>query len=297
MVRQQLDRPGRAVQARDRQVRLPQRGPRDRQRVDRVGLATLPPAAALGGHQPGVHPHHREPGREQVALQAAGQVPADEHHRSPEPCGPRPARPLQPRRLAAQFRDRDTDRRRCRTEGHLQPGSEPRIAGACCAARPVLPIAGPGAVHRFPPAYSACASMSASLAACRYPQPAQSPPREPAPAMPGNQPARITRSAPSARSPTRPVKPSRRFRCLSKEVSLVLRLRGVAGGAGFWGEGPAVSPVLTELGLEQALARVVRGGDDGDGNSVVLECAGCPVPTRAALAAVLGAETARSVGP
>jgi hypothetical protein len=44
VVRQQLHRPGRAVQARDRQVRLQQRGPRDRQRVDRVGLATLPPA-------------------------------------------------------------------------------------------------------------------------------------------------------------------------------------------------------------------------------------------------------------
>jgi hypothetical protein len=37
-------------------------------------------------------------------------------------------------------------------------------------------------------------------------------------AMPGNQPARITRSAPSARSPTRPVRPSRRLwraRCQS----------------------------------------------------------------------------------
>jgi hypothetical protein len=54
---------------------LAQRGPRDRQRVDRVGLAALAAPLADSGHQLRRHEHHLFPGRQQLPDQPAGHVP------------------------------------------------------------------------------------------------------------------------------------------------------------------------------------------------------------------------------
>ena len=60
---------------------LAQRQPRDGQRVNRVGLAPLPPAAPLPGHQLRRHEHDLLPGRQQLPDQPAGHVP---HVEQPE---------------------------------------------------------------------------------------------------------------------------------------------------------------------------------------------------------------------
>jgi hypothetical protein len=58
--------------------------------------------------------------------------------------------------------------------------------------------------------------------------------------------------------------------------------KGNPGGAprraGWWRSvgTSLVSAVLAVLCLEEALAHVVRKGDDADGDVVVMECAGCP---------------------
>ena len=62
---------------------LAQRQPRDRQRVNRVGLAPLPPAAPLPGHQLRRHEHDLLPGRQQLPDQPAGHVPHVLHRPQP----------------------------------------------------------------------------------------------------------------------------------------------------------------------------------------------------------------------
>jgi hypothetical protein len=59
-----------------RQVRLAQHYPGHRERIDRVGLASLPRRPACAGHQLGRHPHHRLARVEQVDLQARREVTA-----------------------------------------------------------------------------------------------------------------------------------------------------------------------------------------------------------------------------
>jgi hypothetical protein len=56
--------------------RLAQRRPGDRERVDRVGLATHPPGAPLGGHQLRWHPHQLFACGKQLALERPRQLPA-----------------------------------------------------------------------------------------------------------------------------------------------------------------------------------------------------------------------------
>lgn len=58
VIQQQLDLAGWSVQPRGGQVGLAQRGPRDSQRVDRVGLASHPQAAAFRCHQVRRHQDH-----------------------------------------------------------------------------------------------------------------------------------------------------------------------------------------------------------------------------------------------
>ena len=62
---------------------LAQRQPRDRQRVDRVGLAPLPAAAPLPGHQLRRHEHDLLSGRQQFPDQAAGHMPHVLHRPQP----------------------------------------------------------------------------------------------------------------------------------------------------------------------------------------------------------------------
>ena len=69
------------------------------------------------------------------------------------------------------------------------------------------------------------------------------------------------------------------FRRSPVSVSLVFSLRRVTGsGTGSGRSQAAWSPVLAPLCLEEALAQVVWEADDGDGDAVVLERAGCPGP-------------------
>jgi hypothetical protein len=76
VVHQQLQLPGRLIQPGDGQVGFAQRGPRHRQRVDRIRLARGPDRGPSGGHQPGRHAHDPLTNREQVPLQATRHVPA-----------------------------------------------------------------------------------------------------------------------------------------------------------------------------------------------------------------------------
>jgi hypothetical protein len=65
-----------AVQLRDRQIGLSQRRTRDRERIDRVRLAERAGSVAHIRHQLRRHPHDPLPGRQQVTLEAAGELPA-----------------------------------------------------------------------------------------------------------------------------------------------------------------------------------------------------------------------------
>ena len=75
-VDQQLQLPRHLIVGGDRQVGLRQCGPRDRERVDRVGLAPLTSRAAGAGHQLRLTRTTCCPAAEQVPLQQGGQVPA-----------------------------------------------------------------------------------------------------------------------------------------------------------------------------------------------------------------------------
>ena len=74
-----------------RQVRLAQRRPSHRQRVDRIGLAVGARRVAGVGHQLRRHPHDPLAGREQVGLEPPRQMPAVLHR--PRAARPRTARP------------------------------------------------------------------------------------------------------------------------------------------------------------------------------------------------------------
>jgi hypothetical protein len=76
VVDQLLDLPAGVGVLGARQVRLTQRGPGDRQRVDRIGLAPGARAGAGQRHQLGRHPHHRCRGVQQRPFQSARDVPA-----------------------------------------------------------------------------------------------------------------------------------------------------------------------------------------------------------------------------
>ena len=77
VIDQELQLPvGLLVRPRTAQTRLAQRGPRDRQRVDRVRLATRPARTPLGRHQLRRHPHQLLAGSDQLPLKAARQLPA-----------------------------------------------------------------------------------------------------------------------------------------------------------------------------------------------------------------------------
>jgi len=67
----------------DRQVRLAQRNPRNRQSIDRVGLARRTHRATLACHQLRRHPHHLLARGEQSPFQAGGQMPTVLHRPNP----------------------------------------------------------------------------------------------------------------------------------------------------------------------------------------------------------------------
>ena len=75
MIDQQPHLAGGPVELGGGQVGLTQRRSRHRQPVDRVRLAALAPATALGGHQLRRHARHGLADRQQVRLQPARQMP------------------------------------------------------------------------------------------------------------------------------------------------------------------------------------------------------------------------------
>lgn len=75
MIHDQLDFACRAVQDSRRQIMMAQRGHRDGLGVDGIRLAELSATTAGAGHQPRRNPHHPVPGTQQIALQAARQMP------------------------------------------------------------------------------------------------------------------------------------------------------------------------------------------------------------------------------
>ena len=89
--------------------RLPQRRPRDGERVDRVGLAARPAARRCGAVSFGGTRTSRSPGCEQLPLERAGQLPAVLER--PQPLGRKRARPG---RAARRRRPRPSARRAAR---------------------------------------------------------------------------------------------------------------------------------------------------------------------------------------
>ena len=118
VIDQEPDLAGRSVEPGGRQPRFAPRGPRDRERVDRVRLARLAGAATLASHQAGRDPEHVLAGAQQVALQRPGQVPAIlQRPPAPRPlAAPRQAPPdVRPgcwRRSCSPARGRARQRRR-----------------------------------------------------------------------------------------------------------------------------------------------------------------------------------------
>jgi hypothetical protein len=76
VVDQQLQLAVGAVQASDRKIRFAQRGPGDREGVDRIRLAVYARRLAHVGHQLRRHPRDLLAGCEQVSFQPPGQMPA-----------------------------------------------------------------------------------------------------------------------------------------------------------------------------------------------------------------------------
>ncbi len=76
MVQEQAHLPLGAGQARDRELRLTQRGPRDRQGIDRIRLAALAAAFARTRHQLRRHAHDLLAAGEEEALERDGHMPA-----------------------------------------------------------------------------------------------------------------------------------------------------------------------------------------------------------------------------
>jgi hypothetical protein len=96
VIYEQLELPGRLIQLGGGQVGFAQRGPRHRQRIDRIGLARGPDRGSGGSHQLGRHAHDPLTNREQVPLQAARHVPAVLHRPGPlTGDGPSPGDQLQ----------------------------------------------------------------------------------------------------------------------------------------------------------------------------------------------------------
>jgi hypothetical protein len=93
VVDQQPDLPGGPVHPGGGQLRFPQRRPRHRQRVDRIGLAVGAGGGTGVGHELGWDPHDLLAGAEQVPLQPSGQVPAVFDR--PAPLGAEPRHPHQ----------------------------------------------------------------------------------------------------------------------------------------------------------------------------------------------------------
>ena len=65
-----------ALQASARKLGLAQEGTSDRERIDRVGLATAASSPARTGHPPRRHPHDALAARKQEALESPGDVTA-----------------------------------------------------------------------------------------------------------------------------------------------------------------------------------------------------------------------------
>jgi hypothetical protein len=95
MIEQQLDVACRAAQLRRRERvdALLQCRPRDRERVDRIALATLAQGAPAAGHQLRRHPHDALAASQQEPLQLARHVPAILDR--PDPLSVQAARPAQ----------------------------------------------------------------------------------------------------------------------------------------------------------------------------------------------------------
>jgi hypothetical protein len=76
IVLEQLHLPRRSVQRCDRKIRMSQRRQRNRLRIDRIGLASLPSRPPGISDQPGRYSNDPLPSRQQVTLEASGQVTA-----------------------------------------------------------------------------------------------------------------------------------------------------------------------------------------------------------------------------
>ena len=83
VIDQQAQLPGGAVELGGGQVGVAQRGAGHGQRVDRVGLAVGARRVPGVGHQLRRHPHDPLTGRQQIGLEAPGQVPAVLHRPAP----------------------------------------------------------------------------------------------------------------------------------------------------------------------------------------------------------------------
>ena len=97
VVGQQADVAGGPVEMSHWQVRFPQSHSSDRQRVDRVGLASFPAATSFPSHQLGVDPNQPFASRQQIGFKSPGEVPAVLHRKPP--IGPLPRPPDQPRSI------------------------------------------------------------------------------------------------------------------------------------------------------------------------------------------------------
>ena len=139
MVDQQLQLAQRRLTwARTIQVRFPQGGPCDGERVDRIGLTARTPGAPLGRHQLRRHPHQRLARGEQPPLERAGQLAAVLNR--PQPLRTERARPgdkLQ-RGADGQLRPSASDlvdgNRRQRLLVHVHSDHDHRIASYRCGA-------------------------------------------------------------------------------------------------------------------------------------------------------------------
>ena len=91
VIHEQAQLAGGTIQTGDRESRLAKRGPRDRQGVDRVGLAVRACRVAGMSHHLGRHSHDLLAGGKQIRLESAGQMSAVLHRPTSldtEPIGP-----------------------------------------------------------------------------------------------------------------------------------------------------------------------------------------------------------------
>jgi len=97
MIDKQPQLTSRPVELSGGQIRVAQRRPSHRQRVDRIRLAIGPRRVTSTGHQLRRHPHDPLPCPQQVGLQSPRQVPAVLHRPAPLPV--EPLRPPQHRQM------------------------------------------------------------------------------------------------------------------------------------------------------------------------------------------------------